>query len=74
MKELAPFVNRSDAYRARAEACLKLAEVINDPHAKPVLASMAEAWLRLADFVERLRPDQVLHRLSGDACNWLLRG
>jgi hypothetical protein len=55
IKDLAPFVNSSDAYRARAEACLKLAEVFNDPHAKMVLANMAEGWLRLADYVEYRR-------------------
>jgi hypothetical protein len=58
LKELAPFVNRSDSYRARAAACLKLAEVINNPHAKRVLASLAEAWLRLADYVEYRRQNE----------------
>jgi hypothetical protein len=53
LKKLAPCVNNRDSYRASAEACLKLAAVIDDPHAKLVLANMAEAWLRLADYVEQ---------------------
>jgi hypothetical protein len=59
LKDLAPFVNNSDAYRASAQACLELAEVINDPHAKLVLANMAEAWLRLADYVEYRKQSEV---------------
>lgn len=41
-----------DAYRAKAEACAKLADKIADPRNKVVLLTMAEAWLRLADHVE----------------------
>jgi hypothetical protein len=66
LKELAPFMNRSDAYRARAEACLKLAEAINSPNAKQVLASMAEAWLRLADYVEFRRQNEMGEHLGAD--------
>jgi hypothetical protein len=46
-------VNSSDAYRANARACAKLVQAVNDPCGKAVLLSMAEAWLRLADYVER---------------------
>ena len=60
------FVNTSEAYRARAGACLKLAEAINDPHAKLVLASMAEAWLRLADYVEDRRQNEVDEHVGAD--------
>jgi hypothetical protein len=34
-------------------ACAKLAGAVNDPYDKAVLVNMAEAWLRLADYVER---------------------
>ena len=47
------FMNNSDAYRANAKACARLAEVISDLPDKLVLLNMAEAWLRLADYVER---------------------
>ena len=66
MKDLA-FVNKSDAYRASAEACLKLAEVINDPHARLVLANMAEAWLRLADYVEHRSQNEVGGHFGADS-------
>jgi hypothetical protein len=46
-------VNKSAAYRANAAACANAAEVINDLQAKVVLLNMAEAWLRLADYVAR---------------------
>jgi len=36
-----------------AYACVKLAEAVNDPYDKVVLLNMAEAWRRLADYVER---------------------
>ena len=45
------FMTNCVAYRANAEACAKLAETVSDPHAKAVLLNMAEAWLRLADYV-----------------------
>jgi hypothetical protein len=34
-------------------ACAKLAAAVNDPYDKAVLVNMAEAWLRLADYLER---------------------
>ena len=46
-----------DAYRANAEACAKLAETVSDAHAKAVLLNMAEAWLRLADYVKNRDQD-----------------
>ncbi len=66
LEDWEPFVNSSDAYRARAEACLKLAEVINDPNAKLVLANMAEGSLRLADNVEHRRQNKVSAHLGAD--------
>ena len=46
-------MNNSAAYRATAEACAKLAQTVEDIHVKLILLNMAEAWLRLADHVER---------------------
>jgi hypothetical protein len=46
-------MNNGDAYRVTAETCAKLAETIEDTHAKLILLNMAEAWLRLADHVEQ---------------------
>jgi hypothetical protein len=52
-------MNSSDAYRATAKACAELAEVVNDLSDKLVLLNMAEAWLRLADYVERRDKNEV---------------
>ena len=52
-------MNNCDAYRANAEACAKLAEAVSDPRSKVVLLNMAEAWLRLANYVE-LRDQDVI--------------
>jgi hypothetical protein len=59
-------MNNSDAYRANAAACAKLAEVINDLPDKLVLLSMAEAWLRLADYVERREQNEVAEHFGAD--------
>ena len=51
--------SRSDTYRASATECAALAEVVNNPRGKAMLLIMAEAWLRLADYVEQQQqPDQ----------------
>lgn len=47
------FMHGCDAYRVNAEACAKLADKVADPRTKVVLLAMAEAWLRLAEYVER---------------------
>lgn len=54
-------MNNSDVYRANAEACAKLAEAVNDPYDKVVLLNIAEAWLRLADYVERRQNEMGEH-------------
>ena len=59
-------MNSSDAYRANAEACAKLAKAVNDPYDKVVLLNMAEAWLRLADYVERRERGQVGEHFRAD--------
>jgi hypothetical protein len=43
----------SAKYRANAVACANFAERIPDPRRRVVLLTMAEAWLRLADYAER---------------------
>ena len=55
-----------DAYRANAEACAKLAEVINDLPDKLALLNIAEAWLRLADYVERREQNEAAERFGAD--------
>ena len=60
-------MNNSDAYRANANACAKLAEVIDDLPDKLVLLNMAEAWLRLADYVERREHNEVGKHFGADS-------
>ena len=52
------YSSRSDAYRASAIDCATLAEVIKNPRGKATLLIMAEAWLRLADYVEQQEREQ----------------
>jgi hypothetical protein len=60
-------MNNSDAYRANAKACASLAEVINDLPDKLVLLNMAEAWLRLADYVERREQNEAREHFAADS-------
>jgi len=41
-------------YRAQAAECAERAEKATDQRIKKINTDMAEAWLRLADLVERL--------------------
>jgi hypothetical protein len=49
----ARLMHDSVAYRANAAACAKVAMEVADPRRKLSLVKMAEAWMRLADYVER---------------------
>jgi hypothetical protein len=46
-------VGSGEEYRRFAGECLLLAEQLKDPSSKAALMSMATAWQRLAEFVER---------------------
>jgi hypothetical protein len=50
---------KSQEYRANAAECAKLAMVVSDPDSKLVLAKMAEAWVRLADYLDTHEPNGV---------------
>jgi hypothetical protein len=60
-------MNNSDAYRANAEACAKLAGDVNDPYAKLVLLNMAEGWLRLAGRVEWREQNEAVEHFGADS-------
>jgi hypothetical protein len=57
----------SNEYRANAKACAQLAEIVSDPYAQLLLLNMAESWLRLADYVEHRRQDQVGEHFHADS-------
>jgi hypothetical protein len=46
-------MNNSMQYRTRAVACADFAATFDDPNAKAAPLSIADAWLRPAEFVER---------------------
>jgi hypothetical protein len=45
------------AYRKSAKACADLALEIPDPNTKLLLLTLAESWLRLADYVDSREPN-----------------
>jgi hypothetical protein len=59
-------MKRSDAYRANALDCGKFAEVIDNLKARTMLLSMAEAWLRLADYVDHCEQGKLIEGLRPD--------
>ena len=59
-------MSNSDAYRANATACARLAEVVNGLPDRLVLLNMAAAWLRLADYVERPEQNDVGEHVGAD--------
>jgi hypothetical protein len=56
----------SVAYRTNATACAKLAMEVSDPHNRLLLLSMAEGWIKLADYVDRRERDERAQRLGTD--------
>ena len=45
-------MSKSQEYRANAADCARLAMIVSDPDSKLALAKMAEAWVRLADYLD----------------------
>ena len=59
-------MTKSVEYRANAVDCMRLAAAVTDPETKPVFIQMAEAWLRLADYVELHKRYDLGDGLDGD--------
>jgi hypothetical protein len=59
-------MNNSEAYRANAEACARLAETVDNPYTKLVLLNMAEGWLGLAAYLDRRKQNEVGERFGVD--------
>jgi hypothetical protein len=51
----------SEDYRNNAEDCLRLAEADQDQQDKPLWATLAVSWLKLAEEVDRIRSGQLGH-------------
>jgi hypothetical protein len=51
----------SEDYRNNAEDCLRLAEADQDQQDKPLWATLAVSWLKLAQDADRIRSGQFGH-------------
>jgi len=51
----------SEDYRNNAEDCLRLAEADQDQQDKPLWATLAVSWLKLAEDADRIRSGQLGH-------------
>jgi hypothetical protein len=51
----------SEDYRNNAEDCLRLAEADQDQQDKPLWATLAVSWLKLAQDADRIRSGQLGH-------------
>ena len=49
----------NDEYRRNAAECLRVCAEVNDPESKRVLASVAEAWMRLVTRTEKKREREI---------------
>ena len=50
-----------EEYRNNAEDCLRLAKADKDEHDRPLWATLAVSWLRLAEDADRIRSGQLSH-------------
>jgi hypothetical protein len=49
-------MSSSTDYRNHAEVCLRMIDLTADERDKPLWATMAQSWLRLAEHAERVSP------------------
>jgi hypothetical protein len=47
-------MSSSTDYRNHAEVCLRMIDMTRDERDKPLWATMAQSWLRLAEHAERI--------------------
>jgi hypothetical protein len=47
-------MNSADDYRINAEDCLRMAEKASEGRDRPLWATMAQSWLRLAEHADRI--------------------
>ena len=53
-------------YRNNAEDCLRMAEADQDQQDKPLWATLAVSWLKLAEDADRIRSGQFSHPVDLD--------
>ena len=49
-------MSTADDYRTNAEDCLRMAKAAAEERDRPLWATMAQSWLRLAEHAERIAP------------------
>ena len=47
-------MSSSDDYRSNAEDCLRMAKMASEENDRPLWATMAQSWLRLAEHADRI--------------------
>jgi hypothetical protein len=47
-------MNSANEYRSNAEDCLRMAKLAPEERDRPLWATMAQSWLRLAEHAERI--------------------
>ena len=52
---------RPEKYRRHAAECLRIAEVVTDPQNRILLIHMAQAWLLLAQQIEKNRASDTVY-------------
>jgi hypothetical protein len=51
----------TEDYRNNAEDCLRMAQADKDQQDKPLWATLAVSWLKLAEDADRIRSGQLAH-------------
>ena len=51
-------MNSIEEYRVEAEDCLRMALTVADEQDKPLWATLAQSWLRLAEDANRIKSGQ----------------
>ena len=59
-------MSSSTDYRNHAEVCLRMIEQTADERDKPLWATMAQSWLRLAEHAERVSGAHESGQADGD--------
>jgi hypothetical protein len=59
-------MSSSEVYRNHAELCLRMADMAMDERDKPLWATMAQSWFRLAEQAERIHLEHMVEAEDGN--------
>jgi hypothetical protein len=60
-------MSSANDYRINAEDCLRMARQVSEERDRPLWATMAQSWLRLAEHADRVNPNLVPEDSPADA-------